>query len=75
MSDTQLKSYIDRIENVESEVRDRKQDIKDIYTEAKNSGYDTKILRKVIQLRRIDADERERMQAEIDTYMEALGRT
>lgn len=73
MTNERLKSFIDRIERLEEEKKTYSDDIKDVYTEAAGEGFDKKILRKVIQLRRTDADERERIQAEIDTYLSALG--
>ena len=48
-------------------------DIKDVYGEAKGTGFDTKILRKVIQIRKQDKDERMEQEAILDTYLQALG--
>jgi uncharacterized protein (UPF0335 family) len=72
MANAQLKSIIERIERLEEERKDTGELIKDVYDEAKGLGFDTKILRKVIRLRKEDAAERERIEAEIDTYMNAL---
>ena len=69
----QLKSLIERIERLEEEKASIGADIKDVYSEAKGNGYDTKILRKVIALRRKEASEREEEQSMLDLYMAALG--
>lgn len=69
----QLKSIIERIERLEEEKKAISDDIKEVYAEAKANGYDTKILRKVISLRRKEAAEREEEQSMLDLYMEALG--
>jgi uncharacterized protein (UPF0335 family) len=69
----QLKSIIERIERLEEEKRSIADDIKDVYTEAKSSGFDTKTLRKVVSLRRQDRAEREEQEALLDLYLSALG--
>lgn len=69
----QLKSLIERIERLEEEKKNIGEDIKEVYAEAKANGFDTKILRKVISLRRLEASEREEQQSLIDVYMAALG--
>lgn len=69
----QLKSIIERIENLEEEKRTISGDIKDVYTEAKANGYDVKALRKIVSLRRKDADERREEEAILETYLNALG--
>jgi len=73
MNNNQLNSFINRIEKCQDEADIIKVDIKEIYSEAKAFGYDPKIMRKVISLRRQDADKREEEQALIDTYLAALG--
>jgi uncharacterized protein (UPF0335 family) len=73
MNNNQLNSFINRIEKCQDEADIIKADIKEIYSEAKAFGYDPKIMRKVIALRRQDADKREEEQALIDTYLAALG--
>jgi uncharacterized protein (UPF0335 family) len=79
MSDTesvaqsQLKSFIECIERLNEEKQSIQEDIKDKYGEAKASGYDTKILRQVIKLRKLSSQEREETEALLDTYMSALG--
>jgi uncharacterized protein (UPF0335 family) len=69
----QLKSIVERIERLEEEKRTIAADIKEVYAEAKGHGFDTKILRKVISLRKKEATEREEEQSMLDVYMQALG--
>ena len=69
----QLKSIVERIERLEEEKRALSEDIKEVYAEAKANGFDTKILRKVISLRKKEASEREEEQSMLDVYMAALG--
>ena len=69
----QLKSIVERIERLEEEKKTIADDIKDVYGEAKGTGFDTKILRKVIQIRKQDKDERMEQEAILDTYLQALG--
>lgn len=69
----QLRSFIERIENLEEEKKTIADDIKDVYGEAKGTGFDTKILRKVVAIRKQDADERAEQEAILDTYLHALG--
>ncbi|MQW00700.1 DUF2312 domain-containing protein [Sinorhizobium medicae] len=69
----QLRAFIGRIERLEEEKKTIAEDIKDVYGEAKSMGFDAKILRKVISIRRQDADERAEQEAILDTYLHALG--
>ncbi|WP_411755819.1 DUF2312 domain-containing protein [Sinorhizobium meliloti] len=69
----QLRSFIERIERLEEEKKSIADDIKDVYGEAKSMGFDAKILRKVISIRKQDADERAEQEAILDTYLHALG--
>jgi uncharacterized protein (UPF0335 family) len=69
----QLKSIIERIERLEEEKKALSDDIKDVYGEAKANGFDTKVLRKLVALRKIDRDERMEQQAIMDLYCQALG--
>ena len=69
----QLKSFVERIERLEEEKRTTSEDIKDVYAEAKAFGFDVKILREVIRIRKSDKSEREEMEATLDLYMNALG--
>lgn len=69
----QLRSVIERIERLEEEKKTISEDIKDVYAEAKGTGFDTKALRKIIALRKLDEQERMEEEAVLDTYMIALG--
>ena len=69
----QLKAFVERIERLEEEKKALSDDIKDVYGEAKAMGFDTKILREVIRLRRKEPHEREEAEAILDLYMHALG--
>ncbi len=69
----QLRSIVERIERLEEEKKAIADDIKDVYGEAKGNGYDTKVLRTIIRLRKQDASEREEQDAILDLYKQALG--
>ena len=69
----QLRTIVERIERLEEEKKTIAADIKEVYAEAKGNGFDTKILRKVISLRKKEASEREDEQSMLDLYMQALG--
>lgn len=73
MNNNQLQSIIYRIEKLEDDRSLLAADIKEIFTEAKSNGYDVKIIRKVLAIRKKDAAQRDEEQALIDTYMSALG--
>lgn len=68
-----LRAFIERIERLEEEKKVISDDIKDVYAEAKGTGFDVKILRKVISLRKKQPHEREEEDAILDLYMHALG--
>ncbi len=68
-----LRSIIERIERLEEERKTLASDIKDVYAEAKGAGFDVKILRKLISLRRLEAQEREEMDEILTLYMRAIG--
>jgi uncharacterized protein (UPF0335 family) len=68
-----LRSIIERIERLEEEKKTLSSDIKDVYAEAKGAGFDVKILRKLISLRRLEAQEREEMDEILTLYMRAIG--
>ena len=73
MSDDRLRLLIERIERLEEEKKGISDDIKDVYQEAKATGYDAKILRAVIRLRKMNPDDRKEFEAVLETYMNALG--
>ena len=68
-----LRSFVERIERLEEEKRELSNDIKEVYAESKSSGFDTRILRKVISLRRMEAQDRREQEELVDLYMHALG--
>lgn len=68
-----LKAFIERIERLEEEKKTLADDIKDVYGEAKATGFDVKALRAIIRLRKQDADERREHESILETYMHALG--
>jgi uncharacterized protein (UPF0335 family) len=70
---SQIRSLVERIERLEEEKKTIAGDIKEVYAEAKANGFDTKILRKVISIRKKDRHEREEEEAILDLYMQALG--
>lgn len=69
----QLKAIIERIERLEEEKKATADDIRDVYAEAKGNGFDTKALRKIVALRKMDTDERREAEEILETYMHALG--
>ncbi len=69
----QLKAIIERIEKLEEEKKATADDIRDVYAEAKGNGFDTKALRKIVQLRKMDSDERREAEEILETYLHALG--
>lgn len=73
MTNNQLQTIVARIEKLEEEKAAIAADIKDVFSEAKSNGFDTKVLKKVLALRKQDATERMTEQAILATYMEALG--
>lgn len=68
-----LKSFIERIERLEEEKKALADDIKDIYAEAKSTGFDAKIMRQVIRLRKMDENDRQEQEALLDVYTHAIG--
>lgn len=69
----QLKAFIERIERLEEEKRTIADDITEVYSEAKGNGFDPKILRKIVALRKKDANERREEDEILETYLRALG--
>ena len=67
-----LRSIVDRIERLEAERKALSEDLKDIYVEAKGAGFDTKVLRRVVQMRKHDPAQIEQMELLLDTYWHAL---
>lgn len=69
----QLRAFVERIERLEEEKKTLTDDVKDVYGEAKGMGFDTKILKKVVALRKKNANERMEEEAVLDAYLVALG--
>ena len=69
----QLKSLVERIERLEEEKAVLTADIREVYSEAKGHGFDTKIMRQVVRLRRLDRADRQEQEAILDLYLAALG--
>lgn len=68
-----LRSFIERIERLEEERRSIADDIKEVYSEAKGTGFDTKIMRQLVRLRRMDKDDLDEQETLLDIYKRALG--
>ncbi|MBK1625025.1 DUF2312 domain-containing protein [Afifella marina] len=69
----QLRAFIERIERLEEEKKTLSEDIREVYAEAKSNGFDTKVMRQVVRLRKQDVAERQEQEAILDLYMHALG--
>ena len=69
----QLKAIIERVERLEEEKKEVAEQIKEVYAEAKANGFDAKILRKVVSLRKKPTEERQEEEALLDLYLSALG--
>ncbi len=68
-----LKSFVERIERLEEEKSALTADIREVYSEAKSTGFDAKILRQVVRLRKMDGADRREQEELLDLYMNALG--
>jgi uncharacterized protein (UPF0335 family) len=68
-----LKSFIERIERLEEEKKALGDDIRDVYSEAKANGFEVKIMRQIVKIRKMDKDELDEQEALLDTYLLALG--
>lgn len=69
----QLRSIVERIEAVEADIKERRQDVSDIYAESKSNGYDVKALKTIVRLRRQSPDDRAAQEAVLEAYKQALG--
>ena len=69
----EVMQYINRIEKLEEEKRATSEDIKSVYLEVKSTGYDPKIIRKLVSIRRKSKEERQEEEALLELYMEAIG--
>ena len=68
-----LQSFIERIERLEEEKAALMADIKEVYSEAKGTGFDVKTMRKVVSLRKMEDNDRQEAEFLLDTYLSALG--
>ena len=73
VNSSHLRSFIERIERLEEEKRVIADDIKEVYAEAKGNGFDAKIMRKIVSLRRQDRDKRKEEETILELYLNALG--
>ena len=68
----ELRAFVERIERVEEEIKGLMEDKKEIYAEAKGNGFDVKILREVIRVRKEDEKERDAKESLLDVYLHAI---
>jgi len=68
-----LRSFVERIERLEEERTALTADIREVYSEAKGQGFDTKIMRQVVRMRKLDTADRQEQEAILDLYLGALG--
>lgn len=77
MTDTvaadRLRLFIERVERLEEEKKGLSEDIADVYLEAKSTGYDPKIMKQIVRLRKMQPHDRQEMEAILQTYLAALG--
>lgn len=69
----QIRLFIERIERLEDDKKGIADDIRDVYSEAKATGYDPKIMRQIVKLRKMEPHHRQEFEAVLDTYKAALG--
>ena len=69
----QLRLFIERIERLEEEKKGMADDIRDVYLEAKSQGFDSKTMKSIVRLRKMEKDARDEMDALLETYRSALG--
>jgi uncharacterized protein (UPF0335 family) len=72
-ADDRLRLFVERIERLEEEKKGLGEDIRDVYSEARSAGYDAKIMRQIVRLRKMNPDDRREMEAVLDVYKNALG--
>jgi uncharacterized protein (UPF0335 family) len=68
-----LRSFVERIERLEEEKNALADDIREVYSEAKGTGFDTKVMRQVVRLRKMESADRQEQEAMLDLYLNALG--
>ncbi|HEU0150418.1 MAG: hypothetical protein V7634_1863 [Bradyrhizobium sp.] len=67
-----IRSFVERIENLDSELQELNEQKKEVFSEAKGEGFDVKILKEIIKLRKQDQDERDEHETLLDTYLRAM---
>lgn len=73
VSGARIKSFVERIERLEEEKKALSEDVRDVYSEAKGTGFEPKILRKIVALRKASLEKRREEQELLDLYMSAIG--
>ncbi len=73
VSGAQLRQFIERIERLEEEKSNLAQDIREVFAEAKSEGFDAKVMRQILKIRKMDTDERAEQEEILTIYMHALG--
>ena len=73
VSADRLRSFVERIERLEEEKAALAGDVREVYSEAKGAGFDVKVMRQVMRLRKLDKDARAEQEAILETYLRALG--
>jgi uncharacterized protein (UPF0335 family) len=73
VSGERLRSFVERIERLEEEKKALSDDIREVYSEAKGTGFDVKVIRHIVRLRKMDSSDRNEMEEVIDVYKRALG--
>ena len=68
-----LRSFLERIERLEEEKAGLTADIREVYSEAKGSGFDTKVMRLIVRLRKMDSADRQEQEALLEVYRRAIG--
>jgi uncharacterized protein (UPF0335 family) len=69
----QLRAFVERIEHIEEEIKGLTEDKKEVFAEAKGEGFDVKILKEVIRIRKQDQEERQEHESLLEVYLHALG--
>ena len=67
-----IRSFVERVEQIENEIKDLNEAKKEVFSEAKGEGFDVKILKEIIKLRKQDQDERDEHDSLLDVYMRAM---
>ena len=67
-----IRAFVERIENLDSELQELNEQKKEVFAEAKGEGFDVKILKEIIKLRKLDQDERDERESLLDLYMRAM---